>query len=390
MKSLRSLLALFFVCIFLGNVSVWAADKGNFSTSPLTKNGKKWRIGYYEGGDYIDYHDLFIATIKGLMELGWIEKADIPYQKEEQTKSIWKWLATQSKSKYLQFVEDAHYNSNWDKNIRKKTKDIIINRLNNKKDIDLMIAMGTWAGQDLANDRHKTPTMAISCSDALGAGIIKSIEDSGYDHISAWVDPFRFKRQVKIFHDIIRFKKLGITYENTKIGRSYGGIGQVEEIAKEHGFELVTCYSKSNVSDAKIAEESVIKCFNDLAAKKVDAIYATMQLGISTDNIPKLVNIANSNKIPTFTQSGSEQVRYGFLMSLSQAEFRYLGKYHAETFTKVFNGAKPRQLEQIFEEPTKIAINLESAKIIGYDPSMDVLGIVDEPYEKIEKPGKKK
>jgi hypothetical protein len=73
-------------------------------------------------------------------------------------------------------------------------------------------------------------------------------------------------------------------------------------------------------------------------------------------------------------------------MSISQAGFKYIGRFHAEIIAKVFNGAKPRQLEQLFEEPPRIAINLKTAEIIGYDPPVDVLGAADEIYQEIEKP----
>ncbi len=36
--------------------------------------------------------------------------------------------------------------------------------------------------------------------------------------------------------------------------------------------------------------------------------------------------------------------------------------------------------------PPKIAINLKTAEIIGYDPPVDVLGAADEIYQEIEKP----
>ena len=40
-----------------------------------------------------------------------------------------------------------------------------------------MIAMGTWAGQDLANGEHSVPTVVASCSDPIGSGIVKSAEE---------------------------------------------------------------------------------------------------------------------------------------------------------------------------------------------------------------------
>ncbi len=387
MKVWEKITSLLFIFVFIASLSVLAADKGNFSTAPQTNNGKKWRIGFYEGGEYINYQMNFIVTAKGLMDIGWIEKTEIPPQKGEQTKELWNWLTTKSKSKYIEFVKDAHYSANWDKNLRKKMVAEIIDRLNKKKDIDLMIGMGTWAGQDLANNKHKIPTVVASVSDALASGIIKSADDSGFDHIHARIDPLRYEQHVKIFYDIFKFKKLGMAYENTVTGKTYAAIDKVEKLAKQYGFEIISCYTKDETPDKKLREESVKKCLRELGKKKVDAIYITVQNGINTRTIPELVKIINSYKIPAFSQRGSKEVKYGFLMSISTTGFnKYVGQFYAETIAKIFNGAKPRQLEQVFRDPLKIAINLETARIIGYDPSMDVLGLMDEPYDKIEKP----
>jgi len=387
MKAFWKLCVIVFACIFLAHVSVWAADKGNFSTDPKTNEGKKWRIGYYEGGKFINYQTNLIATIRGLIKLGWIETTDIPPQEGSETKTLWNWLSTKAKSKYIEFVKDAHYSANWDKTLRKKMTPEIISRLIQKKDIDLMIGAGTRAGQDLANNEHQIPTMVISVSDALASGIIKSIEDSGFDHIHARVDPLRYDRQIQIFYDIIGFQKLGVAYQNDKAGRSYAAIDKIEKIAKERGFEIISCHIKSNLTLNK-EEESVKKCFRELA-KKTDAIYVTLHTAINKKTLPDIVAIANSSRIPTFSQAGSKEVKYGLLASLSQAEFRYVGQFYAETMAKIFNGAKPRQLNQVFQDPPKIAINLKTAKIIGYDPPMEVLGIVDETYQEIEKPAQK-
>ena len=56
-----------------------------------------------------------------------------------------------AKSDYVEFVADAHYSAFWENDKRSEVEDKIVFRLNNDKDIDLMIAMGTWAGKGLAN-----------------------------------------------------------------------------------------------------------------------------------------------------------------------------------------------------------------------------------------------
>ena len=357
----------------------FAQNTENFPTTPITNNGEKWSIGYYEGGDYIEYKKTFIATLKGLMHTGWIETTPFPDFPGDGTLQIWQWCADHLKSNYLLFKKDAYYSSNWKDELRKQQVKELIQRLNNAKDINLMIAMGTWAGQDLANDRHHTPTIALAISDALSSDIIMSYEDSGYDHIHARVDPLRYERQVEIFHEIMEFQKLGIMYENTVRGRSYACVDKIEHVAAEKQFEIIRCFIQKGVDDKAQAEQEAIRCFSELC-KTADAIYVTLHMGINAHSLPTLVAIANQAGIPTFSQAGSEEVKFGLLMSISQAEFKYVGQYHADTMAKIFNGAKPRELSQFFEEPSQIALNLETASKIGYDPSVDILSAADEIY----------
>ncbi|MCK5312858.1 MAG: ABC transporter substrate-binding protein [Desulfobacteraceae bacterium] len=367
--------------IFCTGFNCFAADTDKYPMTPKLNKGKKWNVAYHEGGEYIEYKMTLIATIKGLMKIGWIEPAKIPDLPGEDTKSLWTWMSKNLKSKYLRFNNNAHYSAGWKEETRKKIVSSIIKRLNWKqKDIDLIIAMGTSAAEDLANNKHKTPTIALAVSDALSSGIIKSYEDSGLDHLHARVDPLRYERQIKIFHDIIGFQKLGIMYEDTVRGKSYASVDKVEKIAKEKGFEIVRCIIPTGIEDKKLAEKSVKRCFTELC-NKADAIYVTLHTGVNANSLPSLVEIANETDTPTFSQAGSEEVKYGLLMSISQAEFKYVGLYHAETIAKIFNGAKPRQLGQFFEEPSQIAINLKTAENIGYDPPIDILSAADEIFE---------
>jgi ABC-type uncharacterized transport system substrate-binding protein len=377
-------LAMIFIIMLLAcsnGVSSFANDK--FNTDPIAHNSKKWRLAYYEGGAYTDYQQVFTETIRGLMKLGWIETAELPKQKGEENKVLWEWLATKAKSKYLEFPNDAFYSADWNNKTRQQVTDQLMKRLTEVKDIDLLIAVGTMAGQDFANKKHVTPTLVLTASDPITAGIIKSVEDSGFEHIHATIDPKRYERQVRVFYEIIGFKKLGMVFEDSVNGKSFSAIDIVEKIAKERGFEIVKCHSIDDVvDDPKARGESVIKCFKDLV-KKVDAIYITQQGGVNEKTIPEMVNISNEHHIPTFSQAGSAEVKAGVLLSLSQAGFRYVGEFEAQNIAKVFNGAKPNQLTQLFEEPPKIAINLKTAEIIGFNPPLVLLGATDEIFHQI-------
>lgn len=363
----------------------FAADKGDFSVAPKAGEGGKWRLAYFQGGDYPDYLASLLATVRSLMDLGWIEKGEIPAAAHKNIKDLWNWLAADARSGFLEFVKDGFFSLGWDDTIREKTAAEIIKRFNEQKDIDLVIAAGTWAGKDLANNNHHVNTLVISTSEPVASGIIKSIEDSGYDHVTARIDPSRYQRQIRIFHDIVGFKKLGMAYADTESGKIYAATANVREVAAERGFEIVECFTRDDIPDSKLAGASVEQCFQELC-KKVDAIYVTKQNGVNKKSIPELAKTAIACGLPTFSQSGSEEVQWGFLLSISQASFKYVGRYYAEVIAKILNGAKPRQLDQVFEGPPKIAINLRTASLIGFDPPVDTLGAADEIFQEISTP----
>lgn len=372
---------------FTPKVTPAAEIAEKFGTSAVLNNGKKWRVVFYEGGAHANYYHYLEATIRGLMNFGWIEKSDLTkiQRKRKDTKRLWNWLVNKSESEYLEFLEDGYYSANWDDDQRQTNRSKLLDRLTSQDDIDLVIAMGTWAGLDLANDEHSVPTIVMSTSDPVESVIIKSKDDSGYDHVHARVDPYRYERQLRIFHDIIKFKKLGIAFEDSIYGRSYSAIDTVEKVAADIGFDVVKCYTKSDISDTEVASKSVIRCFDKLS-KKVDAIYVTIQGGVNTESIPKLVEIANKNSIPTFSQLGAKEVQQGFLFSISRPGFKPAGLFLSATIAQILNGAKPRQLKQVFEETPSIAINLKTAEIVGLYLYADILAAADTIYREIKNP----
>ena len=191
----------------------WAA--GEWPVSPVTNKGERWQLAYYEGGDYVDYRRVLVATVQGLMDLNWVEDQPLPDPDAHSSESLWRWMTENIQSQYILFRSDAYYSAGWDVGQRAINSQRFLHRLNNQKDIDLVLALGTWAGQDLANNLHSTATMVLTASNPISAGIIKSVRESGFDHLHATVDPSINLRQMRIFHELVGFKRLGLAYEDS-------------------------------------------------------------------------------------------------------------------------------------------------------------------------------
>jgi ABC-type uncharacterized transport system substrate-binding protein len=378
----RSIIAIaLFASLIMPTIGLAQKDR---SLSPSLNQGHKWRIGYYEGGSYFNYPANLRAIVAGLAELGWIAPMNIPQMNDASaSKPVWDILVRNAKSPYIEFVEDGYWSAQWSEDTRKVMKKMVIDRLNNKKDIDFMIAMGTWAGQDLSNTRHTTPTMAVSVSDPVRSGISVTAKDSGIDHFHAKCNPNRYIRQLRLFHRLVQFKKLGVVYENTPVGRTYAAMDDIYSVAKERNFEVITCESPFSDIASQISTAKTIQCHKTLA-QKVDALFVTVHRGIDAKCMNKLVAPLLAEKIPTWSQRGPAEVKKGILFSISRGGFKAVGKYHAEVMAQVFNGQKPRHINQIFEDPKLIAVNIKTAELIDFKIPSGILRIADEIYDTIE------
>ncbi len=358
---------------------------GHGKTDPVLNNGKKWRIAYYEGGAYSNYQLTLVSTIQGLVKLGWIDSVDFPKNLDESSnRPTWNHLSHHIKSKYLEFVNDGFLSADWISEKRAKNKDKFIYRLSKKRDIDLVFAMGTWAGADLANNQHSTPTIVMSTSDPVRAKIIKSPQDSGYDHVFARCDPKRYERQIRLFHRIVRFKNLGMIIENSDDGRLHSAWKDVVKVSKERNFEITPCY----VQDVEIeANESIKQCLQCLKkiAPKIDGFWLTGLQGTQAKFIHNYIPILIEYKIPSWSLvQNPKLIKRGILMAFTKKDFSRVGMFQAETIAKILNGAKPRNLNQVFEDMDTIAVNTKTAELINYSIPHSILRISDIKYDEIE------
>lgn len=353
------------------------------TTPALKPDGSKWRIGYYEGGQYQDYKPMLYFLMVELEELGWLELERHPDYDALGHRELWDFFVENAHSDYLELVQDAWYApGNFDEDLRPKVRKQVIERLNEQGDIDLMLAMGTWAGQDLATDEHSVPVEVISSSDPVGAGIVAGPYDAGLPHVHTKVEPWRYSRQLEVFHEFVQFERLGVVLEPTPEGRHYAALDDVYAVASRFGFEVVECHASFHNVDQQEAEAQALACYEELAPQ-VDAVYVTVHRGVNPRTLAAIVPLLNSHRVRSFSMLGSSQVKYGLLLSQAQSSFTHVCGFHAASIAKIFNGARPADLPMVFRPPVKLAFNRATALAIGYTPPVTLLAAADIIYDTI-------
>lgn len=385
MKIFRSTCVAFLICFLVTATSSKSVGAISEESSPATNDGAKWRIGYLEGGPFTNYQGSLKATVQALMKLGWIEPAALPpLGNSEETRELWNWLSTSANSRYLEFVEDAYWSAGWNADKRRQKAREAVRRLNFRQDIDLMLAMGTWAGQDLVHAVKKVPIVVMSCTDPVKSGIIESREDSGQDNVFAWIDPDRFVRRHRLLHDILNFKKLGIVYENTETGRAYAGLDSVMQVARERGFEVVECHAAEVGLTAEQSRAQVAACIQKLAPW-IDAFTVTDINGENHMFFPQLIKPFFDHGVLVYSPvRGPVYVRRGALIGIMRMNYTAMGNFYAQAIARILNGVRPRDLDQEYREPLGLVVNLEAARRLHYKVPTNLLAVADEVYQKIE------
>ncbi|MDR2386540.1 MAG: ABC transporter substrate-binding protein [Deltaproteobacteria bacterium] len=352
--------------------------------APPESPEKKFSVAYLEGGPYADYHMTLLGLINGLEGLGLIEATAPPNAVKNDSRKLWNWLSENATSERLVFKPEHFYSADWEESKYPQIKKQILAQVD-QGEIDLILAFGTVAGKLMITDEHQTPVMSITATDPVAAGLSETVEYSGKDHVHVQVLAGQIERQLTMFHTVFGFKTLGVPYDVTSAGQSSMGVPTIERVAKELGFELVTCETELEISDTEAAFRNLVSCLERLSQNS-QAIYLTVSNGMMESRMPEILAPIVAGRLPSFSQSGPGETKLGVLMSLAADDFMSSGQFVAETLNEILSGRLPGQINQAYVAPLTMALNIKMAMTIGWNPPFNVLASVDELYTTMATP----
>ncbi len=342
---------------------------------PRKGSSGKFRIAVVVSGEYWEFFENLKGLVQGFANIGWAEPVAIPASVVTSEQLV-RWLSTQKYSEWIEFVPELYCNLAWGDN-EEQAEALFGKR---KPAADVIVAYGGMASKFFYRyDSYPVPVVADAVTDPFGAGITKNAEDSGKDFFSCKIDAEQFKQQVRLFHEIAGFKKLGIVYGDDEYGQIYGAVRDVESVASELGFEIV----RNTRVKEEMAEDTVplyLEALADVAARS-DAVYIGASTAVTEyDILDDIVAILDAAKVPSFALEGSIRVKDGVMLSLASSGTIRSGIYTATKISQIFTGRKPRELSQKFESVPSVAVNLATAAKIGFEVPADVIVNSDEVY----------
>lgn len=346
------------------------------SSAPRLNNGRKWNIAYLQSGEDSHNTQILKASVDGLARLGWLKPVNwAGLGRDAGTRQCWDYISDNISSDYLMFAKNAYWSSEWQISKRNYNRREILSRLNDAKDIDLLIALGVWSGQDLATNLHKVPVLVISSINPKTAGIIRD-DEQAFPHIFAKYDPEIISRQIRMFHLLTGFRKLGVVYDPSDNTKLFSNIEELKSASSEKKFEVVTkTVSYSSLPPAEAAGV-LFKAYEELS-READAIWITAV--IDTPYLLEIMKSVHKSKIPTWSPYGERFVEAGVLFGVRTFPAENAADY-AEAIAMIFNGMPPRDINQIISNRYELIINHATAKVIDYKIPRGLLFATDNNY----------
>src|SRR5262249_15454034 len=223
-----------------------------------------------------------------------------------------------------------------------------------RRQVDAIVTAGTPAAVAAKQATSTIPVILGAISDPVGGGLVASLARPGGNATrnSLMAPDLSAKRL-----DVLRRLDAGITRFAILWDSSNPGMAErVQETksAADQSRVLLHPVGPRNLEELDAA-------FGGLLSTRPDALLGTSE-GVTRRYLARIVDVANSNKIPTmFEDSG--YVEEGGLMSYGP-NYPAVFEKAAIFLDKILKGAKPADLP--IEQPTKFefVINLKTAKAI--------------------------
>lgn len=357
----------------VGELEIGSQSVGEdgFPSAPTTKaDGSKFRIAFVDLDPYDYTTQIIYHLLEGLKSDGWLEYDELPDPDESDARALITYLAENGAGPYIEFVADASYYTLIDgEDVARAGLDQHI-RVNH--DIDMLWACSTSTAKLASEYADEVIVIAYPLSAPVTSGIVKGEEYSEVDNVWAHVDTSRFRRQMKVFREVYPFQKIGAVYYDE-------GVSSISDYiagAEEEGVEIVCQQIPASTSEEDIEQfnSNFLSAVRKMLRQDgIDAFLLTADMIKSDDVLDQLLDLFNAAGVPVFVQSGDNFVEDGCLLTVQILDPSDVGRFVANAIGKMFNGAKPSEVRQVYISTPYLILNMDSVKRLGIVPPFEML-----------------
>lgn len=296
---------------------------------------KTYTVAYFEAGDY-PYHRALQREVREQLE-----------------------KLTPAEDIQIIYASNGYKSAEWDRKLCKRMARQIVD----DPSIDLVMAMGPWAVEDLLAAGFRKPILAMGRFDPTLEGLTSSDGKPLHKNLTVRIRPAKIETDLAVLKAVYpSAKRIGILYFQS--GDEFGlAEGFFRQKAERLGLSIVTV-----PPDPGEVNYLFFKKISQLS-KGVDALYLTPLYGMQLSQITSFFEELKRKGIPVFGSEGYYQLERGAFATNSSYAAASVARFHADKLIKILKGARPSSLPTVFREGRRLGINLEACDRAGIVPA---------------------
>lgn len=328
-------------------------------------------------GDNAQNFSILEATLKGLTSLNLLRPVKAH---PKGMRKLWTAYAAQAVTsapgERLVCLSDGFYEGGFDAGRIDAVCAQVLERLQKSADVDLILTFGVLPTKRLSTAQSKIPVVALSCPDAVRAGVIASVEDAGRDNLHVTVLHGEVEQQVRLFHAVRAFSSLAYVVREDRLDKEVEN--ELRAGAKAVGATYRTIAYKSEAwgeSDLP----GVMRALKDAAEARCDAVMFA-DFSVPDAEFPALTRFMTRNGLFGFAMAGDDMVARGMLLGVAEQNEDGYGLFEASVVDRILSGEIARNIRQGFVQRSRLELNLVTAMQMGWQPPFGVLVAVERAY----------
>ena len=344
---------------------------------------RQFRMVIVEKGTDFEYQGIVYAMLRKLSEDGYLSlPQDLPLKFSFDDPQIWAKMASSSTGSCVRLLDDGLYNSHWDNDQWQENVAKLRERIR-QGEVDLLVGMGLASGVEFADSTLGIPVMIVDPSSPETAGIIGPGKFSDKPNVHVQKYPPRVSISLRNYYSIFEFRRLGMIVDRDVEYQKIQSVEVVRSVADELGFDLVSCFADLHTADPVQNRAEFVRC-RDWLLDKIDAFYIPDLSGAPEEHFFEYIRPLIHGDIFVFSNSNLWEVEKGSLIAQVESSFDDSGHFEADVAEQIINGTPPEKINQYFMTNLSYALNLNTARMVEWKPTFELLMSVDFLFENID------
>jgi ABC-type uncharacterized transport system substrate-binding protein len=254
-----------------------------------------------------------------------------------------------------------------------------IHSYSQRSDIDLIFSIGTHTTKRLVKVVSHIPMVFTMVGDPERAGIVSDWKSSGKNYTGVET-PDYYSKVVRLMHNYIPFKSLGIIYLEGSPSHE-AGISQIVALSKELGFTFIRKgFPLRNAQKVPFPKEVTRENINLALAEvcpQVEVFFVQTSNAFSR-NFDLFKTAFFKHRL--VSAGDPTNIEKGLVMGIGKDAFHF-GEQCAQYAIQILEGESPATLPMDVGGKLTIDVNLKAAQMIGFEPPFELLSAADNLFQ---------